>query len=73
VRYSLQRAFEGLSLARVDAFAIAENLGSIRVLEKCSFAFLRYEARLQRNHYRIQHPRGADQRGAVSAARGPQS
>jgi [ribosomal protein S5]-alanine N-acetyltransferase len=55
VRYSLHHAFQDCSLSRVDAFAMRENTGSIRVLEKCGFALLRYEPRLERNHYRIEN------------------
>jgi [ribosomal protein S5]-alanine N-acetyltransferase len=48
---SLRHAFEDLSVPLVGAFAMPENVGSLRVLEKCGFEFLRYEPRLERNHY----------------------
>ena len=53
---SLSHAFDTLSLSRVSAFAMPDNIASIRVLEKCGFAFLRYEPSLGRNHYEILSP-----------------
>ena len=53
VRASLAKAFEQLAIPTVVAFAHQENLGSIRVLEKCGFRWLRYEPQLDRNHYQI--------------------
>ena len=35
---------------------VPDNIASIRVLEKCGFAFLRYEPSLGRNHYEILSP-----------------
>jgi [ribosomal protein S5]-alanine N-acetyltransferase len=48
---SLSHAFEASSISQVSAFAMPNNVGSVRVLEKCGFNFLRYEPRLERNHY----------------------
>jgi RimJ/RimL family protein N-acetyltransferase len=53
VAYSLQHAFIDLDLPDVTAFAMPENVGSIRVLTKCGFSLVGYEPRLVRNHYRI--------------------
>ena len=53
---SLSHAFDTLSLSRVSAFAMPDNIASIRVLEKCGFAFLRYEPSLGRNRYEILSP-----------------
>jgi len=50
---SLRHAFEVLSVPQVNAFAMPDNVGSLRVLEKCGFEFLRYEPRLERNHYQV--------------------
>ncbi len=51
VRASLAHAFGGIALREVSAFARPESAASIRVLEKAGFAFLRFEPRLERNHY----------------------
>ena len=51
VKYSLRRGFIDVSLRQIDAFAMAENEASNRVLKECGFKFLRYESVLQRNHY----------------------
>lgn len=53
VHASLTKAFDQLSIPTVVAFAHQENLGSIRVLEKCGFRLLGYEPQLDRNHYQI--------------------
>jgi [ribosomal protein S5]-alanine N-acetyltransferase len=53
VRASLQHGFGDLKLAAIGAFAMPENLASVRVLEKCGFHFLRYEPALERNHYEL--------------------
>ena len=53
VASALGHAFHDLSLSRVSAFAMSDNLASIRVLQKCGFTFLRYEPTLERNHYQI--------------------
>ena len=52
---SLRQAFEVLAIPALSAFAMPENVGSVRVLEKCGFKFLRYEPRLERNHYQVSH------------------
>ena len=49
---ALDHAFGPLALPEVDAYAMAENLASIRVLQKCGFAFLRHEPALQRQRFR---------------------
>jgi RimJ/RimL family protein N-acetyltransferase len=59
VQFSLAYAFGPLSAREVHAFAKAENARSVRVLEKCGFSHLRYEPRLQRNHYLAQVPGAA--------------
>jgi RimJ/RimL family protein N-acetyltransferase len=59
VRASLGVAFGALGLSEVGAFARPENAASIRVLEKAGFAFLRFEPRLERNHYAIAKPAGS--------------
>lgn len=56
VHTSLQYGFEELSIPLIVAFARPQNIASVRVLEKCGFTFLRYEPRLERNHYTIQRP-----------------
>jgi [ribosomal protein S5]-alanine N-acetyltransferase len=56
VRFSLAQAFGPLSASEVHAFAKSENTASIRVLEKCGFVHLRYEPRLQRNHFLAKAP-----------------
>ena len=53
VRASLDHAFGALALPEVGAFARPDNAASIRVLEKAGFAFVRFEPRLERNHYAI--------------------
>ena len=59
VQCALGFAFGPLSTREVHAFAKPENTRSIRVLERCGFNQLRYEPRLQRNHYLAQLPREA--------------
>lgn len=56
VQAAMRHAFEDLSLSQVSAFAMPDNLASIRVLQKCGFDFLRYEDALERNHYLISAP-----------------
>lgn len=56
VRASLAEAFEVLSAPEVHAFAKPENAASIRVLDKCGFAYLRHEPSLQRSHF-VARPR----------------
>jgi RimJ/RimL family protein N-acetyltransferase len=53
VQFSLGVAFQMLSAPLVHAFAKPENLASIKVLQKSGFVLLRYESRLQRNHYAV--------------------
>ena len=53
VRASLTYGFETLSLPAIGAFARPDNTASIRVLERCGFGLLGYEASLERNHYEI--------------------
>jgi RimJ/RimL family protein N-acetyltransferase len=53
VRISLEHGFQDFGLPVIGAFAQAENGASTRVLEKCSFTFLRYEPSLHRNHYEV--------------------
>jgi RimJ/RimL family protein N-acetyltransferase len=46
--------FDKLELPEIAAFAKPKNKASIRVLEKNGFEFVRYETRLERNHYFVQ-------------------
>lgn len=66
VRASLDHAFGALGLAEVGAFARPENTASIRVLENAGFRLLRYEPRLERNHYSIAGPPSAAKGRGVS-------
>jgi len=61
VRASLAWAFGPLAAPVVHAFARQENTASVRVLEKCGFAYLCHEPRLERSHYLVRAP-GADAR-----------
>jgi [ribosomal protein S5]-alanine N-acetyltransferase len=56
LQHSITHAFAELQLPRLSAFAMADNVASIRVLQKCGFAFMRYESSLARNHYRLSSP-----------------
>ena len=58
VRFSLAYAFGPLSAPEVHAFAKPENARSMRVLQKCGFSHLRYEPRLERDHYIAHVPGG---------------
>ena len=51
VRAALSFAFGNLSASEVHAFAKPENVPSVRVLEKSGFTLLRYEPRIERNHF----------------------
>lgn len=53
VRASLDYGFGELNQPAIGAFARPDNPGSIRVLTKCGFIFLGYEATLERNHYEV--------------------
>ena len=52
---SVTYGFGTLALPAIGAFARPDNAASIRVLEKCGFGLLGYEASLARNHYEIRH------------------
>jgi [ribosomal protein S5]-alanine N-acetyltransferase len=54
VQAALRLGFERFSLPVIVAFARAENIGSVRVLQKCGFVFLRYLPQMERNYYEIQ-------------------
>lgn len=56
VSASLDHAFNTLRLSQVSAFAMPDNAASIRVLCKSGFTFLRFEPRLERNHYQALMP-----------------
>ena len=56
VRVSIQEGFSTHHLSELHAFAHRDNAASIRVLEKNGFRFLRYEPKLNRNHYLIVKP-----------------
>lgn len=53
VQSSLEFAFGRLAAAEVHGFAKPQNTGSVRVLQKCGFCHLRFEPRLQRDHYLV--------------------
>jgi ribosomal-protein-alanine N-acetyltransferase len=53
VQASLEQGFTQHDLTAIGAFAHRDNVGSIRVLEKCGFRFFGFEPRLNRNRYRI--------------------
>lgn len=53
VQASLEHGFLDCNLDVIGAFARAENLASIRVLEKCGFRFMQFESLLDRNHYEL--------------------
>ena len=53
VQHAVAFAFDVLCAPEVHAFAMPQNASSVRVLEKCDFGLLRYEPRLERNHYLI--------------------
>jgi ribosomal-protein-alanine N-acetyltransferase len=53
VRAAVAHGFETLTLPAIGAFARPDNAASIRVLEKCGFRLLGWEAALERNHYEI--------------------
>jgi len=57
VEFSLRHGFEEVGLKLIGAFTMPENRASARVLEKCGFKLLRYEAALLRNYYEL---RGED-------------
>jgi [ribosomal protein S5]-alanine N-acetyltransferase len=59
VRYTVAYAFGPLSILEVHAFALPANAASIRVLQKCGFAYLRFEPSLDRNHYVVKAPGAA--------------
>jgi ribosomal-protein-alanine N-acetyltransferase len=58
VRFAVELGFGLLSACEIHAFAKPDNTGSVRVLEKCGFTSLRYEPRLERNHYLLTSPGG---------------
>jgi RimJ/RimL family protein N-acetyltransferase len=53
VQESLRQGFTQHALETIGAFAHRDNVGSIRVLEKCGFRFTGFEPQLNRNRYRI--------------------
>lgn len=57
---SLRHGFAEHALQEIGAFAMPENHGSIRVLEKCGFKFLRFEPALARNHYEVRREDWSD-------------
>ena len=59
VKFSLYYAFGPLSALEVHAYVKPENIQSVRVLEKSGFSHLRYEPRLQRNHFLVRTPGAA--------------
>ena len=52
---SIGYGFDHFEFSEIKAFAHPKNKASIRVLEKCGFKYLRFETRLNRNHYTILH------------------
>jgi [ribosomal protein S5]-alanine N-acetyltransferase len=59
VQCAVAHAFGTLSIPEVHAFAMQGNAASIRVLQKCGFVYLRFEASLDRNHYVAKAPSAA--------------
>jgi RimJ/RimL family protein N-acetyltransferase len=53
VQTSLEQGFAQHNLETIGAFTHRENVGAIRVLEKCGFRFTGFEPQLNRNRYRI--------------------
>ena len=53
VTTALDQGFRVFGLPQISAFAKPPNKGSIRILEKCGFKFLRFEPALERNHYEL--------------------
>jgi ribosomal-protein-alanine N-acetyltransferase len=53
VQESLKQGFTQHDLKTIGAFTHHDNVGSIRVLEKCRFRFTGFEPRLNHNRYRI--------------------
>jgi [ribosomal protein S5]-alanine N-acetyltransferase len=53
VRAALHHGFAALALPAVGAFVRPANAASARVLDKCGFALVGYEPRLQRNRYEV--------------------
>ncbi len=53
VQAALQLGFCTFTLPMIAAFASPQNIGSIRVLEKCGFRYLRYLPQMQRNYYEL--------------------
>jgi ribosomal-protein-alanine N-acetyltransferase len=53
VRISVNQGFYKHKLREIHAFAHKDNIASIRVLAKNRFQFMRYESKLNRNHYHI--------------------
>jgi len=53
VAASLRIGFSEIRLSSIAAFTRPENRASARVLTKCGFEFVRYESRLERDHYRV--------------------
>ncbi len=53
VQTTIDHGFIKLGLSEINAYAHKNNSASIRVLEKCSFRFVGYESKLDRNRYKI--------------------
>ena len=53
VRASIEHGFTNLKLEAINAYTHKDNIASTRVLEKCGFTFLRYEPKLDRNHFKV--------------------
>jgi ribosomal-protein-alanine N-acetyltransferase len=51
VRAALKHGFDDLALESIGAFVKPSNEGSLRVLNKCGFQFVRYEAELERDRF----------------------
>lgn len=51
VDFALTCAFDVLGGSQVSAFAMPENVASVRVLERCGFSSRRFVPELQRVHY----------------------
>ena len=55
VQASIEHGFKRLRLGEINAYTHPKNLASIRVLEKCGFAFIHYVPKLHRAHYIVEN------------------
>ena len=67
VMASLDHGLTELSLPTIAAFARPDNAASARVLERCGFAFVRFEPALDRNHYKVDRAASPSRAGVKHA------